>query len=444
MITYVGLDVHKRVVEACVLDAQGQVLRRERFELTRPRLLQFAREHLDQEARVALEATTNTWALVEFLRPLVGEVVVSNPVLTKLIAQARVKTDKVDALVLAQLLRCDFLPRVWQPDAATLELRRLTHRRAGLVGQRTAIKNRLHSVLHQRLILVPHDKLFSVAGLTWLRQLTLDEEGRLLLDSDLRLLAAIDSELAVLDRLLARKAHGDGRVKLLLTLPGVDVIVALGVLAAYGDCRRFRDGAHAAAYLGLVPRTKQSAEHCYHGPITKAGNRQARWLLVQAAQQVGRHPGPLGHFFCRLAKKKNRNVAVVATARKLAVIAWHLVTKNEPYRYAQPAATQSKLQKLRVQATGVKRKTGPKPGAAAGPKVGPGVKTKTIPPLADVLQGEGLPLPSAPPPGEARTLQQTDCIDYARSLTQAQVKIKVTTKAKQKDQHAVAAAAASS
>jgi transposase len=229
---------------------------------------------------------------------------------------------------------------------------------------------------------------------------------------------------------LAKKAQARADVKLLMTLPGVDVVVALGVLAAYGDCTRFRDGAHAAAYLGLAPRTKQSAERCYSGPITKAGNRQARWLLVQAAQQVGRHPGPLGHFCRRLAKKKNRNVAVVACARKLAVLAWHLLTRNEPYRYAQPAATTRKLQKLRVKATGDKRKTGPKPGSAAGPKVGPGIKTKTIQALADVLVAEGLPAPSAPPPGEARVLAQTGCSDYAMSLTRSQVQVKGAKKAK--------------
>jgi transposase len=427
MITYVGLDVHKRIVEACVLDAAGQVVHRERFELTRKRLLQFCGAHLTKESHVALEATTNTWTVVEMLRPLVAEVVVSNPLQTKYIALAKVKTDKVDALVLAQLLRCDFLPRIWQPDAATLELRRLTHRRASLVGQQTAVKNRLHSVLHQRMLGVPCDKLFSAQGLTWLRHLELDEEGRLLLDSDLRLLEAIAAELAVLDSLLAKKAHAQPRVKLLMTLPGVDVTVALGVLAALGDIGRFRDGAHAAAYLGLVPRTKQSAAHCYHGPITKAGNRQARWLLVQAAQNLGRHPGPLGHFFRRLAHKKNRNVAVVATARKLAVIAWHLLTKNEPYRYAQPAATQTKLARLRVRATGHKRKSGPKAGFA-GPKLAPGVKTRTIAPLASVLEGEGLPGPGPLPAGESRTVTQSACSDYVLSLSQTQVQARGTKK----------------
>jgi transposase len=123
-------------------------------------------------------------------------------------------------------------------------------------------------------------------------------------------------------------------VKLLITLPGVDVTCAVALLAALGDIRRFRDGDHAASYLGLVPSIRQSAEHAYPGHITKAGNGHARWVLVQAAQRFDRQPGPLGAFFRRLARKKNRNVAVLACARKLVVIAYELLVHSQPYRYA--------------------------------------------------------------------------------------------------------------
>ena len=92
---------------------------------------------------------------------------------------------------------------------------------------------------------------------------------------------------------------------------------------------RFPDGDHAASYLGLVPSTKQSAACCYHGPITKRGNSQARWMLIEAAQHLDKHPGPLGHFFRRLCRKKNRNVAVVAAARKLACIGWRMLVTGE-------------------------------------------------------------------------------------------------------------------
>ena len=124
-IRYVGLDVHKRVVEACMIDERGNVVDRERFALDRHTLGTFAEKFLKATDQIALEATTNCWAVADVLRPHVARVVVSNPMATKAIAQAKVKTDKVDALVLAQLLRCEFLPEVWQPDEATRQLREL-------------------------------------------------------------------------------------------------------------------------------------------------------------------------------------------------------------------------------------------------------------------------------------------------------------------------------
>jgi transposase len=420
MVRFVGLDIHKRIVQACILDEAGQVVLEHRFDLSRTLLLRFAQAYLSAQDRVVVEATTNTWAVVAFLKPFVAEVVVSNPLATKAIATAKIKTDKVDALVLAQLLRCDFLPRVWEPDNNTQQLRRLCSRRSSLVADRTGIKNRLHSVLAMRLIVPPIPDLFGTKGLLWLRAFALDDEGRQLLDSDLRLLDQVQAEIAQLEQTLIGKAHEDARIKLLMTLPGVDYTVAQAVLAALGDIGRFRDGDHAASYLGLSPSTKQSAAHCYHGPITKRGNGHARWMLVQAAHHVGKHPGPLGVFHRRLAKRKNHNVAVVATARKLVVISWHMLTKNEPYRYAQPSATETKLQRLRVRATGHKRKTGPKQGLAAA-KLGAGIKTRTIKPLAQVYQEEGLPQPTTPPPGEARTVAESGTADFVRTLTDPHV-----------------------
>lgn len=421
MIRYVGLDVHKRVVEACIVDAAGQVLARRRFELSRERLLAFAEVSLTRDDRLALEATTNTWAVVRLLQAYVAQVVVSNPLQTKAIATAKIKTDQVDALVLAQLLRCDYLPRVWEPDEPTQRLRRLTHRRASLVADRTGVKNRLHAVLAMRLLVPPVDDLFSQKGRAWLQTVPLDAEGRAALDSDWRLLTRLEEEIGTLEQLLAQEAYADDRVRLLMTLPGVDFTVAQTVLAALGDVRRFRDADQAAAYLGLVPSTKQSATHCYHGPITKHGNGHARWVLVQAAQHLGKHPGPLGVFFRRLLKRKNRNVAVVATARKLVLIAWHMLKKNEPYRYAQPRPTQAKLSRLRIRATGQKRRGGNPRGQKRSANYGTGRQTRTLKPLAELLRDEGLPQPGPAPAGEARTVAESNTAAYLQSLSEAQV-----------------------
>lgn len=421
MIRFCGLDVHRRDTRACVVDAAGAILHEQTLPTTRQALVAFAAEHLSPEDHVALEATFHCWAIARTLAPHVGRVLVSNPLQTKAIAQAKIKTDKVDARALAQLLRSDYLPLVWQPDVATQQLRILTHRRATLVSERTRLKNRIHSVLAWSLVPIPAfvKDLFSDKGRAWLHTLALDEQDRALIDSDLRLLAKAEEELDAVEILVARQAYEDPRAKLLMTLPGVDYAVAQTLLAALGDIRRFADGQHAASYLGLVPSTHQSAEHCYHGPITKQGSGKARWMLIQAAQHVAEHPGPLGAFCRRLLRKKNRNVAVVATARKLVVIAWYMLTANEPYRYAQPLPTQNKLARLRVRVTGKKRVGGTKKGQLRSERYGTGQGVRRVAALPEVYQDEGLPAATPPgqlPAGEQRMLTQSQLRAFVESL----------------------------
>jgi len=158
---YIGCDVHKREAQIAMLDDDGAWAEPIRIPVRREALTAFCQTHLRPDDRLALEATFHTWALVPIFEPFVAEVVVSNPLRTKAIASAKVKTDKVDARVLAQLLKSDFLPRVWRPDAETQRRRRLVSRRASLVGDRTTIKNRLHAILHHRLIPLDVSDLFN-------------------------------------------------------------------------------------------------------------------------------------------------------------------------------------------------------------------------------------------------------------------------------------------
>jgi transposase len=411
MIRYVGLDVHKRFIEVCILDGKGNVQFRGRADCDRRALESFARQRLKKSDRVALEATTNTWPVAEILRPFVAAVVVSNPLKTKAIAEAKIKTDKVDAEVLAHLLRCDYLPQVWQPDEKTQILRGLITHRTGLMTQRARHKNRIQCLLGRLLIHPPCKVLWTKTGLAWLKRIELPPTERLVLDSELRQLDGVESELASLDEQLIAIAGDEPRVRLLMTLPGVSHVVAIGLLAALGDVHRFRDGDHAASYLGLVPITRQSGKHCYHGRITKAGNSQARWLLTQSCQHVARHPGPLGAFFRRLAKRKNRQVAIVAVARKLVTIAYLMLKNNEPYRYAKPKLMAEKFGALDRAAAGTKGRKSrrAKPGPTAQARAG----------LAAVFANAGLPKATPPadlPAGEQRMLKERRLQDFVSEL----------------------------
>ncbi len=143
-----------------------------------------------------------------------------------------------------------------------------------------------------------------------------------------------------------------------MTPPGLDHPTALALVAAWDKVARFNSPARAASSVGLSPSTRQSDHHYHHGPITKQGHPHTRWMPILAAQPAVRHPGPVGVFFRRLAQKKGRNVAVVATARKLATIGWHMLQANQPYCYALPRPTENKLARPRVRATGQKRNSG--------------------------------------------------------------------------------------
>jgi len=142
-------------------------------------------------------------------------------------------------------------------------------------------------------------------------------------------------------------------------------------------------------------------------------------MLIEAAQHLGTHPGPLGHFFRRLAARKNRNVAVVAAARKLAAIAWRMLTTGEPYRYAIPRSTADKLARLRVRVTGQRRRGGPPAGIKATAKLPGG--SRTISSLPAVCQREGLPAPQPLSRGEQHTLAQTDCTAFVAQIAAAQL-----------------------
>jgi transposase len=138
------------------------------------------------------------------------------------------------------------------------------------------MKNRLHSILHHCLAPLPHGDLFSKSGLAWLRELTLPEPEAVARDSDLRLLAQTEQEIAQVDQLLVQEAWQDEKVRLLMSIPGIGYTVAQTCLAAIGDVSRFANAKKLASYLGLNPSTHQSATHCVHGPITKQGNAHAR------------------------------------------------------------------------------------------------------------------------------------------------------------------------
>ena len=343
----VALDVHRRFAEVAVHE-DGGLRRLGRIETGQLRT--FA-ESLGPDDHVVVESTAMTWAIAELLAGHAGRVTVSNPMRTRAIASAKVKTDQIDARVLAQLGAADFLPEVWAPDEATRALRRRIAHRSSLVRQRTRLRNQIHAVLARNLIEAPVTDVFGQRGRRWLADLDLPAHEREQVDSNLRLHDALDVEIELVERQLAEQALARGDVRRLMTIPGVGAITALAMVAVIGDVTRFPSPRQLVGYLGLDPRVHQSGEKAArHGHISRAGQAHARGLLIEAAHTAIRTPGPLRAFHARLAARRGKQIALCATARKLAVLAWHLLSSDEDYRYGAPTITQRKLRKLQRQA----------------------------------------------------------------------------------------------
>jgi transposase len=345
----IGLDVHRDFCEVAIVEA-GEVRSAGRIETT-PATLELFAQSLCVSDRVVLEVTGNAWALARILEPHVGEVLVVHPGDTG-IRQARAKTDRLDARALAKLLTAGSLDGLWMPDEQTRALRRRLARRSQLVRARTRAKNECHAVLVRRLIKKPAvSDLFGLAGREWLREVELPIEERETIDGCLRQIEFLDQEIAEAEKQIAREALGSPQIKRLMTVPGVNAIVAATFLAAVGDVSRFPGQRQLVGYLGLDPRVRQSGSTpATHGRISKQGSASARHALVEASWSVVRQPGPLHAFYQRIRARRGHQVAVVAAARKLACLFWCMLTRDEDYAYQQPSLTKKKLRRLELTA----------------------------------------------------------------------------------------------
>jgi transposase len=355
----VGLDVHLDFCEVAVVE-DGEVRSAGRIE-TKPEQIELFAGSLGPDDRVALEVTGNAWEIARIIEGHVAQVLVVSPSDTG-IRQARAKTDRLDARTLARLLAAGSLDAVWRPDRQTWVMRRRLSRRSQLVWARSRAKNEIHAVLMRQLVgRAPFSDLFGVKGREWLAELQLASEERETVDSAMRQIEFLDAEIAEVERLIAKAALESTELRRLMSVPGVNVIVAASFLAAIGDIRRFENPRKLVGYLGLDPRVRQSGPGpATHGHISKQGSIRARHALVEACWSAVRQPGPLHAFYERIRARRGHSVAIVAAARKLACLFWCLLTREEDYAYAQPSLTKKKLRRLEITA-GAERYT---PGAA--------------------------------------------------------------------------------
>lgn len=324
---YIGLDLHKDACQATVLDDRGNVLQETRFASTRDELAHFCRPY--KGARIVLEAVGfYEWVWEELLKHGLRPTL-AHPTKVRAIADAKIKTDKIDAKILAHLLRTDLLPQAYVPSPEMRRLRQLVRERVHLTRTMTKEKVRIRWEIIRRGVSTKPGDPSTRAGRRWLHEQRIPAIERFIAH-----LEYLEHQRKELDEEIAATTAGNRDVALLRTIPGLGPFLSVLVASSIADVTRFPDPDKLAAYAGMVPSTHQSGNSIgHHGHITKEGPKLLRWALVQATWvHLQRAPdSSLSRFHARIAKRRGRQRATIATARKLLRVAYWVLREGEPF-----------------------------------------------------------------------------------------------------------------
>lgn len=346
MMKYVGIDIHKEFCQVIELGEKGVYIDEYRIDLGNNGLEEL-KARMDKECRVILEAGGNAFFIASHLQPHVRDVTVVHPAKTRSIAASRIKTDTYSAETLARLLASGYVSPVWIPDKETQSTRSFISHRSGLVKARVVYKNRIHALLYRRGIKYPGRGIFTKSGRLFLNDSLsrLEEMDRAQVLSLLRLIDAVSAEVDLIDGHLAYVFKDREDIRLLLTIPGIHFLIAVGILAEIGDIGRFHSPRHLSSYSGLVPRIHQSGKSVRRGGVTYAGRNNLRSFLCNAVLLLVRRPGKIRNFYQQLLPK-GKKVALVACARKLLVIIWKMLVYKKPFRENDPDLSRRKIAML--------------------------------------------------------------------------------------------------
>lgn len=319
---YVGLDIHKEKVYGVVMNETGEIMKEGKFRNNQDDFSKFLKDV--KEATIVMEAIGFSYPPYDFLEKKGYTVKIAHPLKTRAIAEAKIKTDKIDARILAHLLRSDFVPTSYVPSKKIRALRDIARQRAYLVKLRTELKNKIHAELAKRWI-KPSLNIFTQKGTQWLTSQHIESVTRYL-----DILKKLNENIDEISKEISSIAQKNRDAQLLMTIPGIGYYSAVCILAEIGDITRFEDSHKLCSYAGLAPSTRQSGNTTHHGHIMKQGNKWIRWILTQCVHIHIKYDTHLTRFYYRIAHRKGKKIAVVATASKmLRVIYWMLKNHEE-------------------------------------------------------------------------------------------------------------------
>jgi len=327
---YVGVDLHKRKFSFVMVNESGQVVTRGTQEATMEGVASFAAT-LDRQHHVAVEPLDNVFWFVKEVSAYAGSAHIANPYKVRLIAESRMKSDRSDAQILADLLRVGYLPEVYIPSEEIIQNRRVVSHRIRLVRDRVRLKNRILTVIGREGLVVKASDPFGGKGRREITHLPVTAQAREMVTMYLAGYDLLTSQIAQLDRQISELGAGDPIVQLLRSIDGIETFTALAIRSAVGEMKRFRSAKAFASYTGLVPGYRQSADSNHSSSITKQGVTTIRWLLIQAVPHAVRKSDYLRRLYRRICFRASVGHAKVAVAHALARIIYHVWLEARPY-----------------------------------------------------------------------------------------------------------------
>jgi len=327
---YVGVDYHKHYSVTTMMDERGRIVGRQKIRNDPQSLLAYAAS-LPEDSKIALEATNGWYYFYELLEEHCGQIVLAHPLKTRAIAEARIKTDSIDATTLAHLLRTDLLPTSYIAPREIRDTREVLRYRASLVSLQTSLKNRVHAILDKNGIRIAASNIFGKKAVAHLRELPVRACYRQEIDGYLRLMESLGLLLAEVDEKIRELVHLSPDATLLLTIPGIGYYSALLITSEIGDIHRFSSGKKLCSYAGLVPSVSSSGGKTRYGAITKQGSKWLRWILIELSHHFTTSSPRMKAFYGRVAYKHGKNTARVAVAREMLKIIHIMLTKRRAY-----------------------------------------------------------------------------------------------------------------
>jgi transposase len=342
---FIGMDLHKNTSTLCVKDKEGEEILSRKILTDKNSVREFINEVKEQSDNLSLvlEPVSQWYCYADLIENLGVDVHLAHPMRVKAIAAARVKTDKIDAGVLCDLLRGNLLPEAYFSPVDVRSWKEQCRFRASLLNLRTQVKNKIHAILFKHALRHNFSNLFGKGGRAWLASLKLKEPFQANLDKYLLLVDQFTDLVSQAEQIIQATVVNNPQANLLISIPGISYCSALTIMGEIGDINRFCSAKKLQGYAGLVPSTYASGDKQVHGRITKQGSKWLRWIMIEAAyhqERCKKIPG-FGSYYLSIKKRRGTKTAAVATARKLLAVVWRLLKDNRPYEVDAPRCWKS-------------------------------------------------------------------------------------------------------